>query len=431
MSKLCADYFSGGSILVLSLLKPLIVNITILFSLTFNTNLLLLFNDKKPLTMPKKILYGIISAFGALLCMLYPIETLGETNFDLRMVLILVTTIYGGLLVGFICTLPVIIFRFFIGGEFMVIGILISLFAFMVAALFRNSFFQAKNRYIYSILIFGVYFILYLFMIYTSIDFLQIEFYFIYFFVFFLSFISLIFIIEKMIVVNKQIDETIYLDKLSTIGQMAASFAHEIRNPLTTVRGFIQYLEKDTNDINLKKFAPLILDELDRTNKIITNYLQLTKTSKLKITEINLAQVLIDTIEMLRPLGTFRNVMIDLKLDAHYFVYGDEQYLKQSLLNVIKNGIEAIESRGAVIVSTILDTINENVVIVVEDNGRGMTEEELKKIGLPFYTTKTKGTGLGSMVTNRLIREMNGKIEYESKPAKGTKVEITLPLIKK
>lgn len=415
---------------MLSLLKPLIVNITILFSLTFNANLFISFSDKRPMTIPKKLFYGLIGAFAALLCMSYPIETLGDTNFDFRMVVIMIVTLYVGFLSGFVVLLPVLFTRFIIGGEFAFIGALVSLCAYLVSGFFRKSFIATRRRIIHSSLIFGMYFIFYLFLIYTAIDFLDLEFYFVYFILYYGTFISLVIVIEKAILVNKQIDETIYLDKLSTIGQMAASFAHEVRNPLTTVRGFIQFLEQDTNDSNFKKFAPLVLDELDRTNKIITNYLQLTKPSKLSMTDIDLNQVLIDSIQLLRPLGTFKNVKIEYDLEKEYQVFGDEQYLKQSLLNIIKNGIEAIENYGYVRVSTSLNKRCDKVIIKIEDNGRGMSTEELEKIGLPFYTTKSKGTGLGSMVTNRLIREMNGKIEYESKKQKGTIVEITLPLCK-
>lgn len=413
---------------MLSLLKPLIVNITILFSLTFNANLFISFNDKKPLTLSKKIFYGIIAAFTAVLCMFYPIETLRDTNFDFRMLVIMIVTMYVGLLAGVICTIPVILFRMIIGGEYAFIGILISLSALFIAAIFRKKFIHSNKRIFNASWIFSLFFIFYLFMIFVSVEFLSLQFYLVYFILCYGAFISLILVIEKLIIVNKQVDETIYLDKLSTVGQMAASFAHEVRNPLATVRGFIQFLEQDTTDINFKKFAPLILDELDRTNKIITDYLQVTKPSKLFMTNIALNQVLINTIELLRPLGTFKNVKIEHNLDKDCIVYGDEQYLKQCLLNIIKNGIEAIDKCGYVKISTCLHETDHKVIIKIEDNGRGMSAEELEKIGLPFYTTKSKGTGIGSMVTNRLIREMNGKIEYSSKVSKGTIVEITLPL---
>ncbi len=98
-------------------------------------------------------------------------------------------------------------------------------------------------------------------------------------------------------------------------------------------------------------------------------------------------------------------------------------------MNVIKNGIEAIEGQGEVCLETKEIPSSNRIVVTISDDGKGMTNDELKKIGLPFYTTKSKGTGLGSMVTNKIIREMDGTIEYESELDKGTKVKISFPLV--
>ncbi|UHA59531.1 ATP-binding protein [Metabacillus litoralis] len=229
---------------------------------------------------------------------------------------------------------------------------------------------------------------------------------------------------------NKQFDEMVYMDKLTTTGQMAASIAHEIRNPITTVRGFIQLIQQDTVDQKLKKFAPLILEELDRTNNIITNYLKLAKPESFELTKVELNAILSDSIELLRPLGTFSNVSIEFTpFKESCFVNGDIQHIKQSLLNIIKNAIESIEEYGVIVIRTDIDRNEGRAIITIEDNGKGMTKEELKHIGLPFYTTKTKGTGLGSMITNRLIRQIGGTIEYSSELGKGTAVTVTFQLV--
>jgi len=211
---------------------------------------------------------------------------------------------------------------------------------------------------------------------------------------------------------------------------MAASIAHEIRNPITTVRGFIQLIQQDTVDQKLKKFAPLILEELDRTNNIITNYLKLAKPDSFELTKVELNTILSDSIELLRPLGTFSNVSIEFTpFKESCFVKGDIQHIKQSLLNIIKNAIESIEECGVIDIRTDIDRKEGRAIISIEDNGKGMTKEELKHIGLPFYTTKTKGTGLGSMITNRLIRQIGGTIEYSSELGKGTAVTVTFQLV--
>lgn len=413
---------------MITLIKTLLVNIAILFSFTFNANIFFPFQPNQPLRLKQKITYGLIGSFGALLCMFYPIETLGKTHFDLRMIAILIITIYGGWLSGSIVLLFVCIYRILIGGPYVIIGVAVSVIAFIIGLLFRKLLLRSQHKVLTSLLILTVYSIIYIIIIYFSISILELPFYIIYFSIFYLTFIAIMMIIEKLIKTNKQIEEMVYLDKLNMVGQMAASIAHEIRNPLSTVRGFIQHLSEDTKDEQFKRFSPLILDELDRTNKIITDYLNITKPEQFQLTIINLTSVLQTCVDLLRPFASYSNSSIIFEKEEDYFIRGDEHHLKQAIMNVIKNGIESTEDRGTIVIRMAPDQITGIVEISITDNGVGMTHEQLSKIGLPFYTTKTKGTGLGSMVTNKIIREMHGKIEYESQVEKGTVVRIFLPL---
>ncbi|QOR68357.1 two-component sensor histidine kinase [Cytobacillus suaedae] len=414
---------------MLSILKPLIVNITIIFSLTFNANLFFPFNNKTPITYKQQIIYGLISAFAGILCMFYPIESLGDTNFDFRMIPIMISTLYGGYLSGLVCLVLVLTVRCIIGGDYVLIGIIVSILPFIVAVLLRGFYHRSTAKMAVGAVVVAIYCLFYVIILYYTVDFLNVSFYIAYFTAFLATYFALIFIIEKLIIANQQFKETVYLDKLSMISQMAASIAHEIRNPITTVRGFIQFLHKDTTDEKLKQFGPLIIEELDRTNKIITNYLKLTKPSDSEFSKVEIDTVIKDSIELLRPLGMYDNVTILYQGSGNHYVYADEHHLKQALLNVIKNGIEAIEDGGYVKVTKRPGDDKNTVAIEIEDNGKGMNQKQLETIGLPYFTTKSKGTGLGSMITNRLIRDMNGKVEYESKLNKGTKVLIILPTI--
>ncbi|ANB61402.1 ATP-binding protein [Anoxybacteroides amylolyticum] len=415
---------------MLLMIKPLIVNITILLSLTFNANLFFPFRDRVVPTLRQQVVYGLIAAFAAVLCMFYPIETLDETHFDFRMIVILIVTLYVGWIAGGICTFTVVGVRLLMGGSFASIGILVSLVAFAIALLFRPVYFKSRNKWLYSLVIISLYSFFYFTIILQAVPFLTFDFYMTYFSLFLLTYMMVYFLIERLIVYNRHFDEMVYVDKLTMISEMAASFAHEIRNPITTVRGFIQLLQKNGNKEQLKQFAPLILEELDRANKIITDYLQLAKPTDFRVRPIQLNDVLRDCVQLLQPLGTFANVIVEWKQRENYIVWGDEHYLKQSLLNIIKNGIEAIEGSGVVTITTEAELSQNMVKVIIEDDGKGMTEEELKKIGLPYYTTKSRGTGLGSMISNRLIREMGGTIHYTSRLGKGTRVEIVLPLAK-
>jgi two-component system, sporulation sensor kinase B len=414
---------------LITLIKPLLVNITILFSFTFNANLFFPFQSKIPLCFKQKVNYGLIGALGALFCMFYPITTLGDTHFDLRMCAILILTLYGGWLPGAIVLVSVCFYRYFVGGNFLYIGIMVSVFAFIIAIILRRLFLQSQSRLAAGSLVLLCYFIVYIALLSYSIRFLDLSFYFIYFIAFYLTCIALIFVIESLIKINKRFEEMVYLDKLTMIGQLTASIAHEIRNPLSTVRGFIQFLSSDTKDEQFKKFSPLIMEELDRTNSIITNYLKVAKPEPFQLTIVPLHEVICDCVELMRPLASFSNVSIDHENKDLFYVQGDEHHLKQALMNVIKNGIESISNQGTITIEINADHFKNMVGIIIKDNGKGMTSEQLKQIGLPFYTTKSKGTGLGSMVTNKIIRELNGIIEYESDINKGTTVKILFPLI--
>ncbi|OIU72049.1 ATP-binding protein [Rossellomorea aquimaris] len=416
---------------MITLIKTLLVNITILLSLTYNANIFFPFKVKQMLFLKHKITYGLIGAFGAFLCMLYPIETLGKTHFDLRMIAILVVTLYAGWISGSLVLLLVLIYRSIIGGPFVSTGLIVSILAYLVALAFRRLFLSSNTKFISSTVIFIIYMIVYFINIFIYVPFLHTGFYFIYFGVFYLTFISIVFIVEYLIRTNKQIEEMMYLDKLNMAGQMAASIAHEIRNPLATVRGFIQHLAEGTDDKQLKKYSPLIINELDRTNKIITDYLNVSRPGKFELSLLNVDSVLRDCVELLRPFASYSNVTISYCKSPLHLIKGDEQHLKQAIMNVIKNGIESIDGQGEVRIETKEIPASNKLAVSITDDGKGMSHEELKKIGLPFYTTKTKGTGLGSMVTNKIIREMDGMIEYESEPGRGTKVNILFHLAHK
>ncbi|MCA1062555.1 ATP-binding protein (plasmid) [Cytobacillus spongiae] len=414
---------------MITLIKTLLVNITILFSFTYNANVFFPFKEKQVPHLKHKITYGLIGSFGALLCMLYPMETLGETHFDLRMIAILIATIYAGFLSGSIVLGCVILTRYLIGGPFVMIGIIVSALAFVMGVLFRKMLLKTQYKFLGSTFIFLIHSILYITIIKITIPFLDVTFYLIYFSVFYFTFVALVFIIEHLIRTNKQIEEMVYLDKLNMVGQMAASIAHEIRNPLATVRGFIQHLSENTDDEKFKGYSPLILNELDRTNKIITDYLSVAKPSEFHLSILHLEEVIQDCVDLLRPFASYTNTSILFQDSGTHYIKGDEHHMKQAIMNVMKNGIESIEEQGYIKISVKEEPSSESILLKITDTGKGMTSDELKKIGLPFYTTKTKGTGLGSMVTNKIIREMDGMIEYESQLDKGTTVTIRLPIV--
>ncbi|MDM5317746.1 ATP-binding protein [Fictibacillus sp. b24] len=408
-------------------IEPLFVNIAIIFSFT---HLLNMFFPLHPGVIPSyknQVIFGLISGAGALVCMLFPIETLQDSYFDLRNVPIMIVTLYVGWLPGAICSLIVLVARVVMGGDLVWLGVVLIFLAYVICLIYHGFFDEDKRRWISAMYIAIVYTLFYMLFIHTYLDFLTIDFYFVYFSSFLIAFFSCIFLIERLVKINMQLKETVYLDKLAVAGQMAAAIAHEVRNPMTTIRGMIQFLGSTTTDAKLKEHSPLLIEELDRTNKIITDYLSMVKPDVPKLERITLEKVLKDVISLTAPYGSINNVELTASEIGDYKVCIDEPKLKQGLINIIKNGVEAIEEGGTIHLYPYKVT-KKNITIAIEDNGKGMTEEELEQIGLPFYTTKAKGTGLGMMVTYKLIQDMGGKLRYESALNEGTRVLLTLPL---
>ncbi|WP_160921396.1 ATP-binding protein [Guptibacillus hwajinpoensis] len=415
---------------MLEMARPLLVNIAMLFSVLFIWNMVMPFTRASSINLKEKLIYGAISSVMALLCMLFPLETFGDTVFDLRVVPLILVTLYGGKLPGIICTLTISTGRLWMGGENAWVGVLIAVIGFIIASSFGPYFRKSIRKWKGILITGGVFILSYIVILILFLDPLQPYFYPIYFTAFMIAYFIIFYLTERLVMINIQLQETVYLEKLSVAGKMAAAIAHEIRNPLTTIKGLLQFISSDTEDSKVKNYAPLMLEEVERTNKIITDYLMLIKPTKDNYEQVDLNKVVKDTTALTEVLASYYNVKIHYEEKGEFLIWGNSQELKQCLINLIKNAIESIEGEGLILVALQYGTKKGTVDIVIRDNGAGMSEQELEKIGLPFYTTKSKGTGLGTMITNRLIRNVGGKVHYTSAQDVGTTVTVTLPIIK-
>lgn len=220
---------------------------------------------------------------------------------------------------------------------------------------------------------------------------------------------------------NELLDRT---DKLSTIGQFAASIAHEIRNPLTTIRGFIQLLsEKHTSDP--QGYYPIILDELDRANEIISDFLALSKNRTIEKKMCNLNDIIHTLYPILSAEANLQGHTMVLDLDESISdLLLDDKEIKQLLLNIIRNGMEAMDVSGTL---TIVTRENEGkVALQISDTGCGIPEAKMAQLFEPFYTTKEKGTGLGLVVCLNIVEKHGGTLTLQSEENHGTVVLITL-----
>ncbi len=232
-------------------------------------------------------------------------------------------------------------------------------------------------------------------------------------------------------------------DRLATLGQLAAGAAHEIRNPLTSIRSTIQYLKKTITDDNKKHLVAGLIEEVDRINEIIEGLLSFSKPSKPETEKINLDVLIEQTLTLVATTAKKRKIEINYHFDAsEKQLDADPSQLKQVFLNVIMNAIQAIGDGGKLQITVevskrerlLRSDSQAKFLITFQDTGEGIPKESLEHVFDPFFTTKKDGTGLGLSISYGIIQQHGGEIEIESKSKNeyledhGTKVTITLPI---
>lgn len=217
-------------------------------------------------------------------------------------------------------------------------------------------------------------------------------------------------------------------EKLAAVEQMGAAISHEIRNPLTVSKGFVQLLEKGSIPPDKQKeYLNLIKEGLDSAEKVIQDYLTFSKPTIDSMEELNIQHELSQIISFLIPTANQHSVLISAQFIPSIYVLGDGQKFSQCLLNVIKNGIESMPDGGTLYISMIRK--ENKVMIEIKDTGVGMTKEQLSKLGEPYYSTKgANGTGLGMMVAFSVIRAMKGTVQVKSEVGKGTSFSFQFPV---
>jgi two-component system, sporulation sensor kinase E len=215
-------------------------------------------------------------------------------------------------------------------------------------------------------------------------------------------------------------------ETLNVVGELAAGVAHEIRNPLTSLKGFIQLIQNQTNEYD--QYLKIILSEVDRIEHIIKEFLVLSRSNSQSFELTCIKDIVHDTVELLNTQAILKNVEIRTEYGEDLpKLYCDRMQLKQVFINFVKNAIEA-SSPGDYVEVKIKNAGNQYVQVQVCDHGCGMDEETISKIGKPFFTTKEEGTGLGMMVSNNIIKHHNGNLDVKSELGKGTEFHISLPV---
>ncbi|WP_054023324.1 ATP-binding protein [Bacillus sp. FJAT-28004] len=213
------------------------------------------------------------------------------------------------------------------------------------------------------------------------------------------------------------------MERLSLVGQMAASITHEIRNPMAVIRGFVQLIQ-ERSPKNQEEYFKIVIEELDRANMIISDFLSLAQNRDLAMELISLHDVVNELIPLLSADANLRGQSIEVSLceDLPLIMMNDRE-IKQLFLNIARNGMEAMDNKGSLHIST--RYYGNKIELRIADQGVGIPPEQMQHLFEPFFSTKTQGTGLGLPLCLSIAERHNGRIDVESKEGEGTAFIVT------
>ncbi|MDQ0201874.1 two-component system sensor histidine kinase NtrB [Neobacillus ginsengisoli] len=207
-----------------------------------------------------------------------------------------------------------------------------------------------------------------------------------------------------------------HLDQLNLVGQMAAGLAHEIRNPMTTIKGFLQFLQNNKEFENSKDIFNLMVDEMDRINDIISEFLNLSKNKRINKKKCCLNDIVLSISPLIEKNFILSDHNFKLNLQPNIpFAFIDENEIKQLILNLVRNGREAMSKGKTLTISTYFT--DDFITLAIQDEGTGIKKELIEEISKPFFTTKPNGTGLGLPICYSIVQRHNAKIECKSTSA--------------
>lgn len=238
-----------------------------------------------------------------------------------------------------------------------------------------------------------------------------------------------IFILRDLTELKKLEQQIQRKERLIAMGELASGIAHEIRNPLNTIGTIAQQLHKDfqpeENKDEYNTLSGLVYNEVKRINNTIQNFLKFARPEEINSTEFDLTEFLKQIKRQYLPLLNEKNIELIINENWHGEVIWDKDKIKQSLINLIQNSIDAIKDGGKIEIKT--GKTNGDIIIKVSDTGEGIEKEKLKKIFNLYFTTKAGGTGIGLSIVQKIIYEHGGLISVESKKGEGTVFTIKLP----
>ncbi|MCM3117387.1 ATP-binding protein [Neobacillus sp. MER 74] len=389
--------------------------------------------EKVESTKKKTVIMSVLWGISILFCMSFPVSFGQNARLELRIIPLLLGTLYGGFWSGIFLSALIIFFRLYFGISLGFYNtVLVLLFALPVILSFQKSFASSKKEKRVKIAVgLSLYYCLIGLTLFCmlrgfSIDYFKVQIIHLLFVVAATWFFTVLY--EAIREIHQLRSEMQNTEKLKVISELASVFAHEIRNPMQVTRGFLQLLNEPDLPKKKKEYIHLSIEELDRANEIINDFLSFGKPSINNIERIDVGYQLQRVVNMIQSYSLSHNVEIKTDFYNNGWIHANPQKLNQLLINILKNAIESMRDGGIVWITS-CSTADGYIKITIKDQGIGMTKEQIDRLGSPFYTLKESGTGLGMMVSFQIVRSFKGKIQVASEKGKGTEFIILLPQI--
>lgn len=220
-------------------------------------------------------------------------------------------------------------------------------------------------------------------------------------------------------------------ERLTAMGELASGVAHEIRNPLNTIGTIVQQLDKDFEPVSDKReyheLAGLVYNEVKRINETVQDFLRFSRPEPIQPSLFPVTDLINQVGLQYKSAAEVQNIKLNIDINWHGEVYWDNRQIKQVLINIIQNAIEAVEKSGKILLS-VNPLDKKTLEIIIQDDGKGMTESERNNIFNLYFTTKARGTGIGLSIVQRIVYEHGGIISVNSEPGKGSAFVIKLPI---
>ncbi len=222
--------------------------------------------------------------------------------------------------------------------------------------------------------------------------------------------------------------EIVRMEKLTVSGSLAVLIAHELRNPLTTVSGFLQLIKRQNPSEQVLYYVNTAMQELNEAEKIIHTYLTITTLQEAEKTNVSVSASIEGALRDIWPAIETKKIDLVNAVSEDIVLLCNEEQLRLCLMHLLRNGANALHRGGKLSVSSYWK--GKELAIVVSDNGIGMTDEQLEQLGMPKYNTRSNGTGTGLMYCYHFVHSLQGRLRIQSQPGRGTTVTLTIPALR-